>query len=80
MKKIKTLINKRTEKKLILDPENNPEDEIFVPKNSTLFRKRKDNSGLSERVFSELKEDEYYPTQQEIEDEVEKALSEINID
>lgn len=80
MKKIKTLINKRTGKKLILDPENNPEDEIFVPKNSTLFRKRKDNSGLSERIFSELKEDEYYPTQQEIEDEVEKALSGINID
>lgn len=75
--KRKVLINKRTGKKLVLDLDN-PEDKILSleeSRNSTFSKKRFDNTGLSEKIFSDFDEnDDDYPSQEEIEREVEEAL------
>lgn len=82
MSRVKVLINVRTGEKLVLNLDN-PEDKILSleeSRNSTFSKKRFDNTGLSKEVYCNPDEDDYYPSQEEIEREVEEALEEIEID
>lgn len=82
MSRVKVLISKRTREKLTLDLDN-PEDKILSleeSRNSTFSKKRFDNTGLSKEVYCDPDEDDDYPSQEEIEREVEEALEEIEID
>lgn len=78
----RTFIDSKTGEKIIVDT-NNPNEKLLTLEESlgsTFYNKRFDVSGLSERVFSDSEGDDYIPTQEEIEEEVEEALRGIDID
>lgn len=80
MSRIKVLINKRTREKLTLDLDS-PNVGILTPEEfekSTLGKRRfRKDAYIDEKIDSE---NDDYPSQEEIEREVEEALEEIEID
>ena len=72
------LVNKKTGERLELDPKNVGILTAEEFEKSTLGKRRyRKDSFIDEKVFSD---NNYYPSQKEIEDEVEEALRGIDID